>query len=258
MNQVNVSYQPEMKIKNTKESMMIQLNDEPKAQHRPNTKEELIQDHSMMHFQQLVMKEAQAALRANSIAVFKNDIAIETEIVSVQSPQSVRLEMVLKAIFDSLNKSVVDDDHLITHAQVWLYKGQKRYPKTKIHVRIEDLVTRNHIHFTCELPLVEKKPAVVYNIASTMQYDFQNAADAKIIEHALLSQKFTTPKQYEICHMLFHTSDKSKDVDNMLLMYIDVLRRQGLLNLSDTVGIGIYKKHVDKSDEKVDISLVSK
>lgn len=258
MKHVNPLHPPELKIKDTQAGMIIQLTHEPKALERPSTNDKLIQNHSMMYFQQLVMKKARAALRAKSISILKNDIAVEIEIVSVQSPKSINLELVLKSIFDALNKSVITDDQLISNAQIWLYSGQRRYPKTKIHVRVEDLATRENFHFSCEIPAIEKREAVTYNIASTMHRHASNAADIKMIEQAFSNLQTGSTKQHEICHMLFLTSDPKKDVDNMLLMYIDVLRRKGFLSRTDNIGIGMYKRHVDKSDERVHINLVSK
>ncbi|GAE93887.1 hypothetical protein JCM21714_2999 [Gracilibacillus boraciitolerans JCM 21714] len=258
MKHANPLHPPELKIKETQAGMIMQLIHEPKTLERPSTNDKLIQNHSIMYFQQLIMKKARAALRAKSLSIFKNDIAVEIEIVSVQSPNSLKLELVLKSIFDALNKSVITDDHLISNAQVWLYIGQKRYPKTKIHVRVEDLGTRENFHFSCEIPAIEKREAVTYNIASTMHRHASSAADIKMIEQAFSNLQTGSTKQHEICHILFLTSDHKKDVDNMLLMYIDILRKQGFLSRADNIGIGMYKRHVDKSDERVHINLVSK
>lgn len=247
---------PDLHIREIKSSMVIQLMDEPKVLCRPITQLDVIQDHSMMYFQQLVMKEGRAALRAKSLDVFKNDLIVEVEILSLQPP--FHLEKILKSIFDGLNKNVITDDSLITNAQIFFKKARKSYVKTMFKVYIEDIVTRDNISFTCHLPGIEKQNPVVYAIGGTMDNDPHSVAEMKIIEQTLLSSPIAASNQYQHCHMLFYTKDKSKDVDNMFLAYIDAVRKSGYLDTSSNISIGMYKRHVVKGDERTIIHLVAK
>jgi len=259
MTSMTLAFTPiRMEISENKAGMIIHVNVSPKALPRPTTKDKLRQNITMMHFQQLVMKEARGALRAKSLGIFNNDLSIEIEITSIKSPQYFNLEDVLKAIFDGLNKHVIYDDSLISHAQIWLNKAPKRYPKTIIKVHIEDLVTRDSISFTLDLPSIEKRNPVVYNINASLNYDLQAAKDIARTSRSFSLQNFTPVRQYEICHMLFYTSDLSKDIDNMFFMYIDSIRDKGFLDYSNNIGIGMYKRHADKDNERTIINLVSK
>lgn len=258
MNQIISNQTPEGTISETKAGIIVRLKGKPGVMYRPITKDKLMQDISMMNFQQQVMKEARAALRAKSLDVIKNNISVEIEIISLQSPQSMNLEKVLKAIFDGLNKHIISNDRLISHAQIWLTKGRKRYPKTVIKVRVEDLTTSSSINFRVNLPPIEKKDAVVYNIGAQMDYDPQAAADMMMIERTFKANSLINSKRYEICHMLFYTNDLNKDVDNMFLAYISFVRQQGYLDCTNNIGIGMYKRYADMKDEQTIISLVSK
>ncbi|PMC35513.1 hypothetical protein CJ195_19090 [Bacillus sp. UMB0899] len=246
-----------VKAKETKAGMIIQIMEPPKPLKRPLSQGRQIQDHSMMFFQQLVMKNAVAALRAKSLDIFKNKINIEIEIVSMESPNTLRLELILKTLFDSLNKNVIDDDSLIENAQIWLKKATKRNPKTQIKVSLEDIKTRECFSFSCQLPVIEKMVAVPYEINAAMSQHPKSAVDMQNIQQLIMSN-VQTQSRYDICHMLFNTSDASVDVDNLLLTYIDIIRQQGFLNHSTNIGIGLYKRHVERSAESVIISLVSK
>lgn len=128
---------PKVTVSEIRRNVIIQIHDEPKAKVRPQ-QNKVIQNHSMMFFQQLIMKEARAALRGESLDPFHNPINIEIELTTFQPANQTRLERVLKAILDGLNRHVISDDSIINNAQIWLIKGNKRYPKTDIEVRIED------------------------------------------------------------------------------------------------------------------------
>lgn len=239
-------------------SVIIQLNDTPISFPRPITNDKLRQNHTMMFYQQLVMKEARSALRANSLDVFKNPVSVEIEVSTLSSFQTFTLENVIKAIFDGLNRHVIANDSLITHAQIWLKKAQQRYRKDLTKVRVEDLVNGNNITFSLDLPCVEKKNAFVYSIGGALDYDPQSLAEITNIRNVFSLTTFTATNKYDICHMLFYTADMKKDVDNMFLMYVDQIRDLGLLDSTNTIGIGMYKRHADEQGERTIINLISK
>lgn len=250
---------PKVTASERRQNVIIQIHDEPKAKIRPQYQNKVIQNHSMMFFQQLIMKEARAALRRELLDPFHNPINIEIELTTQQPANQIRLEKVLKAIFDGLNRNVISDDSIINNAQIWLIKGNKRYPKTDIEIRIEDSLCKKSIRFNCQLPCVEKIEAIPYDVGGNMTLSTQAAADQHVIEQALHStiSKTTVNGQYDICHMLFCTNDNTKDVDNMFLSYIHVIRNTGLLDGSKNIGIGMYKRHVEQGNEKTIINLLS-
>jgi hypothetical protein len=241
-------------------NVIIQIYDKPKAKMRPQLQNKVIQNHSMMFFQQLIMKEARAALRRGTLNLFHNPINVEIVVTTIQSPNQIHLERVLKAIFDGLNRHVISDDNIINNAQIWLNKGTKRYPKTGIEVMVEDNVSKESISFNCQLPCVEKIEAVPYDVGGKMTLSTQASAEQQVIEQALLSaiSKTTVTGQYDICHMLFCTNDYTKDVDNMFLSYIHVIRNIGILDGSRNIGIGMYKRHEELGNERTIINLLSK
>ncbi|MFD1851037.1 RusA family crossover junction endodeoxyribonuclease [Oceanobacillus bengalensis] len=241
-------------------NVIIQIYDKPRAKIRPQFQNKVIQNHSMMFFQQLIMKEARAALRRESLNLFHDPINVEIVITTIQSPSQIHLERVLKATFDGLNRHVISDDNIINNAQIWLNKGTKRYPKTDIEVRVEDSLSKQSIVFNCQLPCVEKIEAVPYDVGGKMTLSTQAAAEQQVIEQALLStiNKATVTGQYDICHMLFCTNDDTKDLDNMFLSYIHVIRNAGLLDISRNIGIGMYKRHAEQGNERTIINLLSK
>ncbi|WP_186576901.1 hypothetical protein [Aquibacillus kalidii] len=242
------------------QNLIIQIYDKPKAKVRPQIQNKLIQNHSMMFFQQLIMKEARTALRRESLNPFHNPINVEIEVTTRQLPSQIQLERVLKTIFDGLNRWVISDDNIINNAQIWLSKGTKRYPKTDIQVRVEDSLSKDSIFFNCQLPCVEKIEAVPYDVGGTMIVSTQAATEQQVTEQALLSEisKTTVTGQHDICHMVFCTNDDTKDVDNMFLSYIHLIRNKGLLDGSRNIGIGMYKRHAEQGNERTIINLLSK
>lgn len=250
---------PKVTASEIRKNMIIKIHDKPKTKIRPQHQNKVIQNHSMMFFQQLIMKEARAALRKQSLDPFHNPINIEIELTILQPANQLRLERVLKAIFDGLNRHVISDDSIINNAQIWLIKGNKRYQKTDIEIRIEDSLRKESIRFNCQLPSVEKIEAVPYDVGGKMTLSTKAVAEQHDIDHALHSaiSKTTVTGQYEICHMLFCTNDNTKDVDNMFLSYIHVIRNTGLLDGSRNIGIGMYKRHAEQGNEKTIINLLS-
>ncbi|MCT1577063.1 RusA family crossover junction endodeoxyribonuclease [Oceanobacillus kimchii] len=250
---------PNVTVKQRRQNVIMQVYDEPKAQERPQQQNRVIQNHLMMMFQQLIMKEARAALRRESLKQFSNPINVEIEITTLQTPNQLQLENVLKAIFDGLNRQVIYDDSIINNAQIWLKKGNKRYPKTVIEVNIEDSLSKESISFSCQHTWIEKVDAVPYDVGGKMTFSTQAVTDQQIIEQTLHStiNKTSISGQYDICHMLFCTNDDTKDVDNMFLSYIHVIRDMGLLDGSKNIGIGMYKRHAEQGNEKTIINLLS-
>ncbi|MFJ8263379.1 hypothetical protein ACIQ4I_15730 [Rummeliibacillus sp. NPDC094406] len=238
--------------------IIIQIEDTPVVFQRPITKESVFQNVTMMTFQQLIMKRARAALRAKSLKAFINPVSIEITITSLSSPQSMLLERILKAIFDGLNKQVIQDDFLVSHAQIWLKNCNQRYQKSIVEVEVRDTITGDKIYFRVNSPSIEKKNPFVYKIGGAINYNQQFTKQLTMIEQSILAQNFTSKRQYEICHMLFCVSDLSKDVDNMFLTYIDFIRSNGYLDISNNIGFGMYKRVVEKGKEKVIINLVAK
>ncbi|SFA83086.1 hypothetical protein SAMN04488072_102175 [Lentibacillus halodurans] len=251
---------PNVIMSQRKGNAIIQIKDEPLVKTRPQYPHEIIQDHSMMMFQQLIMKRGRAALRSKSLNVFRNALNVEIEIITLQPSDQFYLEKVLKAIFDGLNKHVIYDDRIINNAQVWLKQANKKYPNTIIKVALEDCINGNSISFNCKLPCIEKKEAVVYDIGGVLTPSSQSIVEQKTIEQALKkhASNVSGNTQYDICHMLFCTHNDTKDVDNMFMIYINAIRRLGLFNHSSNIGIGMYKRHAKPGEEQTIINLLSK
>lgn len=249
---------PSVKITEYPTAMLLQINEPPIVFQRPITTDTLFQDLTMMTFQELIKKSAKAALRAKSLNVFTNSVSVVITITSLKALQSIALELTLKAIFDGLNKFVIQNDSQITHAQVWFKKATTRYPKPIVEVELQDVITGDNIYFRLESPCIEKVNPVVYNIGGKIEYDPQFMNRMTILEQSIAAQNYTSKNRYEICHMLFYVSDFSKDIDNMFLAYIGTLRINGYLDISSNIGIGMYKRPADVGKERTLINLVAK
>lgn len=251
---------PSLKIRMHKQNSIavIQIDGEPKAYQRPISNGKQFQSITMMTFQQLVMFKAGAALGGKGVNTFVNPVSVEITYTTLDLFKDIELEGIIKSVLDGLNKSIIKDDSLVVMAQCWLEKGNKRYPKPRIDINIRDLVNNNSITFRLDTPPIHKEVAVTYDVGGSLQYKPQFLKELSTIEHAISSIRGSNNNQYEICHMCFYTEDMSKDVDNLYLTYIGSLRKNGLLDSTNNIGIGMYKRHANIGEGKTLINLVSK
>lgn len=241
-------------ILNNKDNCVVCISSPQNVLTRPVTQCKEIQDGRMMYFQQLVMKEARAALRAKSFQVFNQQMSIEVELSSKTTPSSIKLEMLLKTILDSLNGHVIKDDSLVMNARITHIRSLNRYPKTTIKVEIINLRTKEALYFTLDLPGIEKAIAVPYDIDGEMKYDASyNVALAGI--EIKLSSLFSSCTRFNKCHILINTSKPSSDVDNLALLYLEILRKHNVFDSNRIGEIGMYKRHTTQEEEGVVINL---
>lgn len=245
-----------MHVQNT--IAVIHIDGEPQAFQRPISNGKQFQSISMMTFQQLVMFKAGAALGSKGLNTFVNPVSVEITYTTLDLFKDIELENIIKSVLDGLNKTIIKDDSLVVMAQCWLNKGIKRYPKPHIDIKVRDIVNNNTITFRLDIPIIQKEIAVTYDVGGLLQYKSQFLKELSIIDHAISSICGSNKKRYEICHMCFYTEDMSKDVDNLYLTYIRSLRKNGLLDSTNNIGIGMYKRHANIGEGKTLINLVSK
>ncbi len=242
--------------------MTIQIDGEPVVHERPQLLfshvDKLFQNLPMMQFQQQVMHVASAQLMNANLIVFQNPVSIEITVVTTKPFQDTRLEYAIKSVLDGLSKAVIRDDTLVMNIQIWLEKVSKSYDKPYTRVTITDNVTRASITFKIDGPIVEKVLAIPYNIGGSLNYSKQFLSELSTIENEMSSLRCSFNNSYEICHICFHTNNLRKDVDNMFLTYIYLLRVNGYIDASNTVGFGTYKRAAICGEEKTLISLVPK
>ncbi|MGE7910779.1 hypothetical protein [Lysinibacillus xylanilyticus] len=242
--------------------MTIRIDGEPIEYERPQLPsqhaDKLFQNLMMMHFQQQVMHVASAKLRSAKLAVFQKSVSVEIKVVTLSAIQDIRLEYAIKSILDGLNKAVIRDDTSVMNIQIWLEKVSKSYDKPYTRVTITDNVTRASITFKIDGPIVEKVLAIPYNIGGSLNYSKQFLNELSTIENEMSSLRGSFNNSYEICHICFYTNNLRKDVDNMFLTYIYLLRVNGYIDASNTVGFGMYKRAAISGEEKTLISLVPK
>lgn len=237
---------------------LIKIHGEPQVFQRPSSTGKLFQDISMMLFQQLVMSRASAALGSQALKPFTNPVSVEITCTTHRLFKEFELEYVTKSILDGLNLSIIQDDSLVTMALCELKKGTKRSPKERIDITVREVGSNNAISFKLDTPVIQKKVAVSYSVGGVLQYNPQFLLDLTMIDNAISTNRGSSNKWYDICHMYFDTEYMNKDVDNMFLMYIGSLRRNGLLNSSNNIVIGMYKRHVDGEGGRTLINLISK
>lgn len=242
-------------IVNKKDACIIKINSPQHVMTRPVTQCKEIQDTRMMYFQQLVMKQARATLRAKSFQVFNQQMSIEVELSSMTPPSSIKLEMLLKVILDGMNGNVIQDDSLVMNASISHIKSLIRYPKPIIKVEVINLVTKDALNFTLELPAIEKTVALPYDIDGVMKYDASYNATLAGIEAQLSSLLSSSSNRFNECHIVIKTSKSSTDVDNLALLYLEILRKHNVVD-SNRIGVlGLYKRHTTLEEEGVVINL---
>ncbi len=249
---------PDLNVYTNSSIAIIQFEGEPQVFQRPSSKGKQFQNVSMMIFQQLIMTKAGAMLGSKGLQPFTNPISIEMILTTLQPFQNIELEYVIKSVLDGLNKSVIQDDSLVVRAQCWLERATKRSPKTRIDITVSDIATNDAITFQMDIPPIQKVIAVPYDIGGALQLDPKFEQTLIDIENGILKDCGTIMNQYEICHMCFCTVDMSKDIDNLYLMYIRALRKSKLLDGTNNIGIGMYKRHVNAGEGRTIINLVSK
>ena len=254
----HTSTSPEVKIHEQGFVAVVQIDGEPQVFQRPSSTGKQFQSVPMMTFQQLIMFKAGAALGSKGLNTFVNPVSVEIIYTTLDLFKDIELEYVIKSVLDGLNKSIIQDDSLVVMAQCWLKKGTKRSPKAHIDITIRDVVNSNTISFKLDTPAIQKEVAVAYDVGGVLQYDPQFLLELSMIHNAVSTVRGPNNNQYEICHMCFYTEDMSKDVDNLFLMYIRALRKNGLLDSSNNMGIGMYKRRANIGEGKTIINLVSK
>ncbi|WP_144513071.1 RusA family crossover junction endodeoxyribonuclease [Bacillus sp. FJAT-22090] len=242
-------------IKYRKANCIIKINSPQNVMTRPMTQCKEIQDIRMMFFQQLVMKQARAALRSKSFQVFSQQMSIEVELSSMIPPSSIKLEMLLKVILDGLNGNVIKDDSLVMNANISHIKSLIRYPKPIIKVEVINLVTKDALNFTLELPTVEKAVALPFDIDGVMTYDTSYKATIASIEAQLSSLLSSSTNRFNECHIVIKTSNSSTDVDNLALLYLETLRKHNVLDSNRIGVVGMYKRLTTLEEEGVVINL---
>lgn len=253
-----LSTSPNIKMRELNSIAVIQIDGEPKVFQRPISNGKQFQSISMMTFQQLVMFKAGAALGSKGLSTFVNPVEVEITYTTLDLFKGIELESIIKSVLDGLNKSIIKDDSLVVTAQCWLKKGIQRYPKPHIDIQVRDIVNNDTITFRLDTPTIHKEVAVPYDIAGALQYKLQFLNELSSIDNAISSILASNNNQYEICHICFYTEDMSKDVDNLFLTYVRSLRKNGLLDNMNNIGIGMYKRHANVGEGKTIINLLAK
>lgn len=264
MKSININ--TDTKYFKTKDLTVLTINEEPRIWERPDYKnKKLIQDHQMMLFQQKVMMYIRGKMRFDNVDVIKNSVTIEIEIHSSKSLEDFSIELIVKTILDSLNKNVLDDDSLIENLNIFYKRKQKRiydkFSDDNLYICITELITNKVVHVDFSIELIEKKNAIPYDIEGEVsaphnsisyQNDIYNDLDSGLTNVANVKYK-----EEIICHMMFETQDNSKDIDNMMLMYLPVLERIFTQYKSQVISIHLYKRE-PKSNPRTVINLLLK
>ncbi|CAM3807191.1 hypothetical protein GCM10009865_46580 [Aeromicrobium ponti] len=238
--------------------IVVKIDEDPKNWERPVFKSNKIMQHEkMMFFQHKLKYDLLAAQQAQGLGVFTNEVNVTITIRTRKSLNDFNLEYVLKAILDSCNKHIINDDRLIRNVQIDVLKARSRETIDVVEIMIEDAVNGIRLTVSSTLMIQEKQIAFPYDIGEQNHYSQQQVDYQAHLKYTLTQvlRQFQTQLQGRKfdCHLRFDTTNLKQDTDNMMLMYLPVIREILMPMKDQLLSIGLYKRDTQKTKNKCTI-----